>query len=168
MPTILDLFRGSPQDTQVQPGEETLTTQESGGIRVSSLVETNNPLIYGTGAIRIANRSIETTEIQKDGTGTSADGGLVGQGLGALTGGRINSLSEVRTAVTSKLGFPQKLIPTRVALDSDFTKGKEPDTMSTLAKIRKDGQGSLVGQFLQSTGGGNPQTVGKQAVGQGK
>lgn len=167
MPTILDLFKGSPQDTQVQSGKETFGTQERDGIRVSSLVDANNPLIYGTGAIRIANRSIETTEIQKDGTGTSADGGLVGKGLGALTGGKVNSLSEARTAVTSKLGFPQKLIPTRVASDDDFTKGKEPDTMSTLAKIRKDGQGSLVGQFLQSTGGGNPQTVGKQAVGQG-
>jgi len=167
MPTMLDLFKGSPQDRAVKRGKETFGTQESDGIRVSTLVEANNPLIYGTGAIRIANRSIETTEIQKDGTGISPDGGLVGEGLGRLTGGRVNSLSEVRTAITSKLGLPQKLIPTRIASNDDFIQGKEPDTIITLSQIRQDGAGTALGQFLKSTGGGNPQTLGKQAVGKG-
>ena len=68
MPTILELFRGSTFDTDVdsksQEGKGTLFSQvksfgeqEATGIRVKSAVELNNPLIYGNEATRIALRS---------------------------------------------------------------------------------------------------------------
>lgn len=182
MPTILELFKGSPQDLAVSATGDSsksnfvksvknFVDQETTGIRIKSLVEINNPLIYGTGTIRITNRSIQTTEIQKGATGgDDATGGLVGKGLSKITGGKVNSLSEARDAVTSKLGLPQNLIPSKIISDNPKVfgqKGGEQDTMINLAQIRQDGAGTGLGQFLKSTGGGNPQTVGKQAVGKG-
>ena len=43
--TLLELFKGSPQDKQVKAERETFLEQETSGIRISSLVEVNNPLI---------------------------------------------------------------------------------------------------------------------------
>lgn len=192
MPTILDLFKGSPQDLAVSATDNSsksgfvksvknFVDQETSGIRIKSLVEINNPLIYGTGTIRIANRSIETTELQKSSTtvplfsnqtpsaaqnSTSATQGLTGTSGRSRLGAK---LSEARDAVTSKLGLPQNLIPSRVVSNTEYfgKKGGEQMTIDSLEKIIQAGQGSGFGKFLKSTGGGNPQTVGKQAVGQG-
>ena len=88
MPTILELFKSSGLDKQVKPDKDTVIEQELTGIRVRSAVELNNPLIYGNQAIRIATRSTSAVELMKSGTGgEGADGGLIGQGLGAITGG---------------------------------------------------------------------------------
>ena len=67
MPTILELFRGSTFDTDVdskaREGKGTLFSQiknfaeqETTGIRVKSAVELKNPLIYGNEATRISLR----------------------------------------------------------------------------------------------------------------
>ena len=110
MPTILELFRGSskdispnipnqtpvqqkfkgsPQESAVKSDQDTVIEQELTGIRIRSAVELNNPLIYGNEAIRIATRSTSSVEKMKQATGGSAaTGGLIGQGLGAITGGK--------------------------------------------------------------------------------
>jgi hypothetical protein len=174
MPTILELFKGSPQDLAVSPTDsssksefvksiKSFADQELSGIRVKSLVDVNNPLIYGTGTIRIATRSIETTEIQKQAVVESI-------GTSQNTGGSLNiasKISEARDAVTSKLGFPKNLIPSTVIADPKFKQSEEQDIMTTLADIKKSGEGNLLGKYLKSTGGGNPRTLGKQALGKG-
>lgn len=182
-PTILDLtpvqelFAGSTQEKSVKPDKLTLIEQELSGIRIKSKVELNNPLIYGNEAIRIATRSTSSVEKMKQATGGSAaDGGLIGKGLGAITGGKfgkflfggkVTSLNQARDGINSRIGIPQNVIPTYVNNTGELQAGLEPDTMITLSKIRNDAKGTIVGTFLKNTGGGNPKTIGKQIIGQG-
>jgi len=108
--------------------------------------------------------------------GTAGDGGLIGKGLGKITegkfgkfvfGGKVTSLNQARDGINSRLGIPQNIIPTYVNNTGELQKGLEPDTMITLSKIKNDAKGTLVGQFLKQTGGGNPKTLGNQILGQG-
>jgi|14_taG_2_1085336.scaffolds.fasta_scaffold00986_4 hypothetical protein len=177
MPTILELFHSSGLRDSVKADTETLVEQELTGIRIKSAVEVNNPLIYGNEATRIAIRSTPSVEKMKDATGgTGGDGGLIGKGLGAITGGgfgkalfggQVNSLSQARDGINSKLGIPGSPIPTFVDNHGDLQKGKEPDTMITLGKIRNDAAGTELGKFLKQTGGGNFRSIGRNVIGQG-
>jgi hypothetical protein len=177
MPTILELFKGSTFDKAVKADKDTVIEQELTGIRKNSAVELNNPLIYGNQAIRIATRSTSTVEIMKQATGgEAATGGLIGKGLGSITGGgfgkavfggKVTSLNQARDGINSKLGIPQNLIPTFVKNTGKLQIGKEQKTMETLAEIKNDASGTILGKFLQQSGGGNPVTLGKQILGQG-
>jgi hypothetical protein len=174
---VQELFAGSTQEKSVKADTITLIEQELSGIRIKTKVELNNPLIYGNEAIRIATRSTSSVEKMKQATGGSAgDGGLIGKGLGAITGGKfgkfvfggkVTSLSQARDGVNSRIGIPGNAIPTYVYNTNGLQSGLEPDTMITLAKIRNDAKGTIVGTFLKNTGGGNPKTIGKQILGQG-
>jgi hypothetical protein len=68
MPTILELFKESPQDKAVNSAANeskggfkqdvtNFVQQELNGIRKASLVDINNPLIYGNQAVRIATKN---------------------------------------------------------------------------------------------------------------
>jgi len=172
--TIMELFsdqssyKYGTNYSSVKADTETLIEQETTGIRIKSAVDINNPLIYGNESTRIAIRSTPSVEKMKGATGgEGGDGGLIGAGLGAITGGRINSLSEGRDYVNSKLGIPGSAIPTYVDGTGELQKGKEPDTMITLGKIKKDAAGTELGKFLKQTGGGNFRTIGRNIIGQG-
>jgi len=174
MPTILELFKGSPQDKQVKADKETFIEQETSGIRVKSLVELNNPLIYGNEAIRIVQRSTPLVEKMKKGTGgTEGDGGLIGKGLSKITGGSMTSIGDVRDKINTTLGIPQGLIPSEVVgkiVDSKPNAKGEGSLNNSQTPITKDlygPNGSIVGELLKKSGGGNPTTLGKQALGQG-
>jgi hypothetical protein len=185
---IQERFSGSTQESAIQPTRDTvlkgprdvirfIAGRLTTGIRFTSKVELNNPLIYGNQAIRIATRSTPDVEKMKQATnGDAATGGLIGKALGFVTdgfigkiafGGRVSSLSEARNAVNSRLGIPQNLIPTAVINAGELQTSDEPNTMITLAKIKKDGAGTELGKFLKNTGGGNPKTLGRQILGQG-
>lgn len=166
MPTILELFQSSGLKDSVKADNETLVEQETSGIRVKSLVELNNPILYGNESIRIVNRTTSAVEKQRTANSSApADGGLIGKGLGKLTGGKVNSISEARDKVNSTLGIPVNLIPTDVAKG---LVGKNPvNTSITLEEIRLGGAGTGLGKFLKSTGGGNPSAIAKQAIGKG-
>jgi hypothetical protein len=174
---VQELFVGSTQEKSVKPDNINLIKQELSGIRIKSKVELNNPLIYGNEAIRIATRSTSSVEKMKQATGGSAaDGGLIGKGLGAITGGKfgkflfgskVTSLNQARDGINSRIGIPQNVIPTYVNNTGELQAGLESETMITLAKIKNDVTGTLVGKFLKQTGGGNPKTIGKQIIGQG-
>lgn len=182
-PTILDQtpvqdkFKGSTQEKSVKSDQLSKIEQEFKGVRFRSGVELNNPLLYGNQAIRIATRSTSAVEQMKQATGgKTGDGGLIGKGLGAITGGKfgkfvfggkVTSLNQARDGINSRLGIPQNIIPTYVNNTGELQKGLEPDTMITLAKIKNDAKGTLIGQFLKQTGGGTPKTIGRQVLGQG-
>jgi hypothetical protein len=160
MATLLDLFKGSPQDLAVQPDTETFLEQETTGLRPKSGVELNNPLIYGNEAGRIMLRSTPTLETMRESTtGESAGGGLIGKGLFKLTGGRVDSLSDVRNIINDKLGIPEPLIPTRIA------NKLKADKNLTVEDIMNQKNGTEFGKFLKQTGGGSPKTIVNQAIG---
>ena len=170
MPTILELFKnkellfpgGTSAKGAVKKDTETFIEQETSGIRIKSLVELNNPLIYGNEATRIVNKSTSVLEDMKSGTGgTEGDGGLIGKGIGKLTGGKLNSIGDVRDKVNSKLGIPSNQIPSRIL---GQIQGQTSDVPVTLGD---EGKGTEFGKFLKSTGGGNPSTLLKQGVGKG-
>ena len=190
MPSILELFRGSTFDTDVdsksQEGKGTtfsqiksFAEQELTGLRVKSAVELNNPLIYGNEATRIALRSTPLKDKQIDSrrtlignpdklTGGATDansGGLIGKGLDKITGGNITSLSGLRDKVNEKLGVPQTQIPSRYFIQLGNVKeinDSEKGYLQTLADIKAGGAGKGIGKFLS---GGNPKTVLKQSAG---
>lgn len=172
--TLLELFEGSPQDTSVKADRETFIEQETSGIRIRSLVELNNPLIYGNEAIRIANRTTSAVEDMKSATGgVEGDGGLIGQGLSKLTNGKVSSISGARNEFNKKLKIPITPIPSRViteVIDSNPTDdnqgSKLPSSTPITRELFEDGS-SEFGKFLKDTGGGNPKTIGRQALGKG-
>jgi hypothetical protein len=177
--TILDLFRGSTFDTAVQADTDTLVEFETTGIRPRSAVELNSPLLYGNQSIRIATRSTSAVEQMKQATGGIAGpgtGGAIGQGLGLITsggfgrfvfGGQVNSLNQARDGINTRLGIPQLTIPTYVKNTGELQRNIEPDTMITIARIKNNAAGTEFGKFLKQAGGGNPQTLGRQLLGQG-
>lgn len=174
MPTLKELYEGQSSwvfgtnYTSLKSDTETLVEQETSGIRIKSAVELNNPLVYGNESIRIKNRTTKSVEDMKNSTGgESSDGGLIGLGISKLTGGKLNSISDVRNFANNKLGIPGNAIPTYVDGTGELQKGIEPDTMITLAKIRKDASGTELGKFLKQTGGGNFSTIGRNIIGQG-
>ena len=165
MPTILELFRGSTFDTDVdskaKEGKGTSFSQiksfgeqELTGIRVKSAVELNNPLIYGNEATRIALRS--TPDMDKMRT-DEGDGGLIG-----------GTITKVRDKVNSKLKVPQTLIPssyTKTTQDktlNDPKLGIQSGYLKRITEIKDGGEGSFIGGLLS---GGNPKTIAKQAAG---
>ena len=175
--TILDLFKGSTFDTAVQSDTDTVVEFETTGIRPRSAVELNNPLLYGNQSIRIATRSTSAVEQMKRATGGSAgSGGVIGQALGEITsrgfgrfvfGGQVNSLNQARDGINSRLGIPQLTIPTFVNNTGELQRNIEPDTMITIARIKNDAAGTLLGRFLKQSGSGTPQIIGRQLLGQG-
>ena len=137
--------------------------QEATGLRVKSAAELNNPLLYGNEVGRISLRSTPDLEKMKDNTGTEGgDGGLIGKGLGKLTGGKVNSLSDVRDKVNSTLGIPQNAIPTRLIGDIKKQSSIEPVTLDIFS-----GKGTGLGKLLKESGGGTPKTIVKNAAGAG-
>ena len=171
MPTIQELFHNQQSYkygtnySEVKSDTETLIEQETSGIRIRSAVELPNPVVYGNEAIRITNRTTSTLDSMKSQTGGEpGDGGLIGKGLSKLTGGKVTSISQGRDAINSKLGIPTTPNPSR--LESEIS-GLASNIAITKDSVGSGLQGTGLGQFLKDTGGGNPKTIAKQAVGKG-
>lgn len=164
-------FKFGTDYSVVKADTETRLEQETGGIRISSLVEINNPLIYGNEATRIGLRSTPLTEDMMANRGASGgDGGLIGKGISKLgigdgNGGTVNSLSAVRGKANAflqdKLGLPITQIPSRVVTKIDGSKDFNSSTQITPELI--GGQGTALGGILKGMRG-NPATMGKQAL----
>ena len=178
--TILELFHDSEFKNSVNAKESkggfiqdvtNFAQQELNGIRKASLVDINNPLIYGNEVTRIALRSTPDLEIMKDDSKGSK--GEKGDGL---IGGAI---SDARNKVNSTLGIPKNLIPTTVSekiielRKKDTEDNKETsllESANSQTVITPEGfgpNGKDAGKFLKESGGGNPKTIGKQALGTG-
>ena len=141
-------------------GSETLLEQEVVGARI--IRGLSIPVLYGSDLPRLTLRTTPLVDAMKSNAGgTEGDGGLIG---GAISG--------ATAAVSKFLGLPQTIIPTRVhkyseagGLNAFDRKGETQNIMVDLAKIKKSGEGSLLGKFLKDGGGGNLKTIGKQAIG---
>lgn len=173
MPTIMDLFKskelnfpgGSTADGLVDSAAEenrggfgqqvkNFAQQELRGIRVKSLVEINNPLIYGNQAVRIAQRTTPDKDTMSDARRPSDAG----------DGGGLNlnqKISAVRDTVNSKLGIPETYLPTRVIGKPGVQKLKSNQPVN---KGAYGENGNELGKLLKNAAG-NPSTLGKQVVG---
>jgi|SRR6056300_96186 len=140
-------------------GSETLLEEEVTGARI--IRTASMPFIYGTELPRLTLRSTTLLDTMRANTGGDNGGGGV---LGNLISGARDKV------LNSKfLGIPQTIIPTKVATNSTIKenlKGEiQKNYLDTLEKVRTDGAGKPLGQFLKGLGGGNVKDIGKQAIG---
>ena len=140
---------------------ESRLEQETTGLRI--LNKLSAPLIYGTDIFKFQKKSTRLVEIMKDGVNSNnpQDAGIVGNFL--------KKAEDFGLKIAGKLGiaFPESTIPTKISLNADFKAGKEPDTMITLAKIKGDSKGNLIGQVLKNSARGTPKQIGNQLLGTG-
>ena len=140
---------------------ETRLEQETSGLRIINTLSA--PLVYGTDIFRFQKKSTRLVEIMKDSVNSNnpQDAGIVGNFL--------KKAENFGLKVAGKLGiaFPESTIPTKISLNPDFKAGKEPDTMITLAKIKNDSKGNLIGQVLKNSARGTPKQIGNQLLGAG-
>lgn len=140
---------------------ETRLEQETSGLRILNTLSA--PLVYGTDIFRLQKKSTRLVEIMKDSVNSNnpQDAGIVGNFL--------KKAEDFGLKVAGKLGiaFPESTIPTKISLNADFKAGKEPDTMITIAKIKGDSKGNLVGQVLKNSAHGTPKQIGNQLLGAG-
>ncbi len=157
---------------------ETRLEEELTGVR--AIRGLASPILYGTDIIRLKTKttSIKDSMVNaaRGGEAPQSEGGLVGKALDKLTGGKVKSVDDVKNKVTqkaleitSKLGiaFPETMIPTKVALNKKFTSGSEPNTMITLAEIKKDAAGNFAGKLLKQSFKGTPNQIGNAILGNG-
>ncbi|MGY8868527.1 MAG: hypothetical protein ACKVJK_23215, partial [Methylophagaceae bacterium] len=148
MPSIIELFKnkellfpgGSTGEAAVKMDSETYIEQETSGIRIKSLVDINNPLIYGNEATRLIAKSTPALETMKQGTGgEQGGGGLVGKGLSKL--GVDGGVAGLRDKINDKLGIPKLLIPTEVVnevIDGESNKKGEGSKNDSQTPITQD------------------------------
>jgi hypothetical protein len=141
--------------------KETFLEQELVGVKAIATLA--SPIIYGTDIIRINNKSTNLVNSMKNAAngGNETDNGIIGNA--------INKVQDKALSVASKLGisFPENLIPTKVSLNKKFIVGLEPDTMTTLAEIKNDAKGTILGKFLAKNAKGTPKQIGRQLIGAG-
>lgn len=141
--------------------KETRLEEEVTGVKI--IAKAGAPIIYGTDIFKLSTQKTEMVTEMKNSVNpnNAADNGLLGN---LFQKGKEKGLE-----LLSKIGvqLPTKLIPTRVSLNPDFKAGKEPDTMKTLAKIKGDGAGNLVGKLLAQNVKGTPKQIGNQVLGAG-
>jgi hypothetical protein len=141
--------------------KETRIEEETSGLRI--IAKAGAPIIYGTDIFKLSTQKTEmVTEMKNSVNPNNAkDNGLLGN--------LFEKAKDKGLQILSKIGvqLPTKLIPTRISLNADFKAGKEPDTMKTLAKIKGDGAGNLVGKLLAQNAKGSPKQIGNQILGAG-
>lgn len=114
MPTIMELFKDSPQDTAINSAAKeskggfkqnvtNFVQQELSGLRLKSAAELNNPLLYGSNGLAIRRRATEDSEFFRD---------------------LPNPLPVDSSSINSRgVIFPITQLPTRVALLADIPAG---------------------------------------------
>ena len=176
MPTILELFRGAGLDKQVKSDKLTKIEQEVTGIRFKSLVEVNNPLLYGTDTIRIASRTTKMKDGMVEARNVGADGGT------DSTGGKIQELtkkvgdSNFAKKVKNKFNnFKESKVGKFIGTPpGDLNPSSIAGELSKLDNVQfgypqalSDLKGDLGGTGLLQSGlpTGNPKTAAQQAAG---
>jgi hypothetical protein len=130
--------------------KETFLEQELTGVRVLSKLA--SPILYGTKIARFTLQ--QSDDVQEMKTTTNPDGGG-----GGLLGGIVNAGRSAINSVKSFLGVPQNITPSKIYLNTTQFNGTTIGshlTMRQLAKIKKDGAGSLIGKFLSQNVSGTP------------
>ena len=155
-PLVNKLRRSNISDRK----RETRIEEELLGLRQLRFL--SQPIIYGTDIIRLNRLSTNMLDDMKAGAnGSAGNNGIIGNALNKLKGKGLELAAKIGVA------FPEEIIPSRVILKDDFKNGLEPNTMQTLAKIKKDAGGTLVGKFLAQNVKGTPRQIGNAVLGSG-
>ena len=147
---------------------ETLIEEEVTGLRILNTIA--SPQIYGTDIIRLTTQKSNLTEMMLQSANSDTGGPQPNNGI---IGNFIKKAESEALKITSKWGitFPAALIPTALNNNPAFNNGQgnggENQTMVTLAKIKKDGAGSLLGKFLAQNAKGTPKQIFNQVLGGG-
>jgi hypothetical protein len=138
---------------------ETRLEEEVTGVRI--IRGLSEPILYGTQYPRLLKRTTNMLDSMKNDAvgGDEQSNGIIGNFL--------NKVEEKGKGLLTKLGvdLPDKLIPTKIKLNDDFKKGNVTELPETLAKIKKDGAGNILGKFLAKGVSGTPNQIGNQLLG---
>jgi len=128
---------------------ETKLEAEVTGLRI--LANTTSPIIYGTDILKFSTKTRGIVEEMKQ--GANGTEGVVGK----LTS-FINKAEKFGNDLLSKIGakLPEDLIPSRIVLNSDFKKSKVSNTMVTLATLKTNSGGNLLGKLIKDNLQGRP------------
>jgi hypothetical protein len=139
--------------------EETRLEEEVTGVRI--IRGLSEPVLYGTEYGRLLKRTTNILDSMKNDAvgGDDQSNGILGNFL--------NKIEDKGKGLLNKLGveLPDKLIPTKIKLNDDFKKGTVSELPDTLAKIKKDGAGNILGKFLAKGVSGTPNQIGNQLLG---
>jgi hypothetical protein len=139
--------------------KETRLEEEVTGVRI--IRGLSEPILYGTQYPRLLKRTTNMLDSMKNDAvgGDEQSNGIIGNFL--------NKVEEKGKGLLTKLGvdLPDKLIPTKIKLNDDFKKGNVTELPETLAKIKKDGAGNILGKFLAKGVSGTPNQIGNQLLG---
>ena len=147
---------GAMAEKMFDPKTETQLEQEVSGLRPYRLV--NEPVLYGTEIIRIGTQRTSDVDAMKQSK----------NGANQISLGKIGKfIQKVGDTANKLLGIPQNVFPTYVINTKEFKDAKTPNRMIALGNIKRDARGTALGRYLKSTGGGTPQQIAKQSLGQG-
>jgi hypothetical protein len=138
---------------------ETRLEQEVTGLRIINKL--SSPIIYGTAITKLTTQKTDTVTFMKDSLNPNA------VSTAGLVGGTIQRIKQIGQNALSGLGIkvPTEVIPSKIAVNPDFKRGTEPNTMITLAAIRGDAKGNFVGKLLKDSVRGTPKQIGNAIVG---
>lgn len=125
--------------------KETFVESEIRGLRM--IHNLSAPVVYGTDIIRFQKKSTKLVDTMKDSINPGQSSGIIGNLYNKIENFGLRTLSKIGVV------FPDHLIPTKISLNDKFKSGKEPDTMTTLAEIKKDGKGTISGQIIKNVKG---------------
>lgn len=137
------------------PLKETAFEQETTGLRVKTFV--NQIALYGTDLIRITNQSTDVVNAFKAAKTNEGNINLI----------QLFEPKNLSNKINNFLGIPKTIYPSALRANPKFYNEAAPRKLETLAEIRKDAAGSLIGRYLKDTGTGTPQQASKRVIGGG-
>jgi hypothetical protein len=137
------------------PLRETAFEQETTGLRVRRFV--NQTALYGTDLIRITTKSTDVVNAFKAARTNEGNVNLI----------QLFEPNNLSTKINNFLGIPKTIYPSALRANPKFVEEAAPRKLDTLAEIRKDAAGSLIGRYLRDTGTGTPQQASKRVIGGG-
>lgn len=137
------------------PLRETAFEQETTGLRVRTFV--NQATLYGTDLVRIVTKSTDTVNAFKAAKTNEGNVNLI----------QLFEPNNLSNKINNFLGIPKTIYPSALRANPKFVDEAAPRKLETLAEIRKDAAGSVIGRYLKDTGTGTPQQASKRVIGGG-
>ena len=160
----MSLSRLARKNLGVRESETFLEEEVTGArlIRTASM-----PFIYGSELPRLTLRTTSLLDTMKQGTNNTIDSIRSGENPASDLGSIGNFIANARDSISSKLGIPSTVIPSKIVVqDVIYNKGETQNRITDLENILDANKGTERGKILKdSVGSGNLKTIGKRAIG---